>query len=196
MGKKVVSIISLALFIVAFGNCFAEADPVQVSFELPGSGAVEENGTDRPIDEEGIGRIKVWLSSPQKGLGSEGDGPLLFFEPPEYKPLPIAEKPGGFISLWTFEQEGRNYAVASTDFKPGFKAENCRIIIYPLEGRDRGQCFDVGKLPFTHRVAVLGLNRQKYFLGSTLCSAKAFKQDWTQPGGIHLAVIPDRIAAE
>ena len=130
---------------------------------------------------------------PAFAAGSEGDGPLLLFEPPEYKAVEIADKPGGFMSVWAFERNGSNYAAASTDFKPGFKAENCRIIVYRLDGPSRGECFEVGKLPFTHRVAVLDVGEQKCFLGSTLCSGKAFKQDWTQPGGIHLAIIPDKI---
>ncbi|MHC4574927.1 MAG: hypothetical protein ACYS76_12495 [Planctomycetota bacterium] len=125
--------------------------------------------------------------------GSEGDGPLLYFEPPQYEPIEIANGPGGFISLWAFERDASNYVVAATDFKPGFKAENCRIIVYPLDEKVRGKCFEVGKLPYTHRAAVLRLGGQLCFLGSTLCSAKAFKYDWTQPGGVHLAVLPDKI---
>lgn len=128
--------------------------------------------------------------------GSEGDDPLLYFEPPQYKAIEIADRPGGFMSLWAFEQDGSNYVVASTDFKPGFKAENCRIIVYPLDEPGKGRCFEVGRLPYTHRVAVLDLDGQKCFLGSTLCSAKAFKQDWTQPGGVHLAVIPERLKTQ
>ncbi|MHC4708354.1 MAG: hypothetical protein ACYS8I_14855 [Planctomycetota bacterium] len=128
--------------------------------------------------------------------GSEGDDPLLYFEPPQYEAIEIADKPGGFMSLWAFEQDGSNYVVAATDFKPGFKAENCRIIVYPLDEPGKGQCLDVGLLPYTHRVAVLNLNGRKCFLGSTLCSAKAFKYDWTQPGGIHLAVIPEPLTTE
>ncbi|MHC4478012.1 MAG: Calx-beta domain-containing protein, partial [Planctomycetota bacterium] len=70
MCKKVALIMSLALFFAAFGSCFAQAGPGLVSFELPASGAVEKNGTDRPINAEGVARIKVRLSSPQKGLVS------------------------------------------------------------------------------------------------------------------------------
>jgi hypothetical protein len=128
--------------------------------------------------------------------GSEGDDPLLYFEPSQYEAIEIADKPGGFMSLWAFEQDGSNYVVAATDFKPGFKAENCRIIVYPLDEPGKGGCVDAGRLPYTHRVAVLNLDGRKCFLGSTLCSAKAFKQDWTQPGGIHLAVIPEPLKTE
>ncbi len=137
-------------------------------------------------------QVKGW---PAFLAGSEGDGPLLYFAPPDYKPVEIADSPGGFISLWAFQQDGANYVVASTDFKPGFKAENCRIIVYPLDESRKNAGFEVGLLPFTHRVAVLQLDGRNFFLGSTLCSAKAFKQDWTQPGGIHLAAIPRQLTS-
>ena len=127
--------------------------------------------------------------------GSEGDGSLLYFEGGDLKPVEIAKEPGGFISLWAFEQGGCKYVVAATDFKPGFKAENCKIIVYPLDGARRGECFEVGLLPYTHRVAVLDLDGQKCFLGSTLCAAKDFKYDWSQPGGIHLAAIPEEVSS-
>lgn len=128
--------------------------------------------------------------------GSEGDGPLLYFEPPQYEPIVTANEPGGFISLWAFERDTGKYVVASTDFKPGFKAENCRIIVYPLDGPARGAAFEVGTLPYTHRAAVSTVGGRQCFLGSTLCAAKAFKYDWTQPGGVHLAVIPDEIDSQ
>jgi hypothetical protein len=128
--------------------------------------------------------------------GSEGDGPLLYFEPPQYEPIEIANEPGGFISLWAFERDTGKYVVAATDFKPGFKAENCRIIVYPLHEEARGKAFEVGRLPYTHRAAVSAVGGRQCFLGSTLCAAKAFKYDWTQPGGVHLAVIPDIIDSQ
>lgn len=128
--------------------------------------------------------------------GSEGDGALLYFRPPDLKAIEIADEPGGFISLWAFEQNGNSYVVAATDFKPGFKAENCKIIVYALDGPQGGQSFEVGVLPYTHRVAVVELDERKCFLGSTLCAAKEFKYDWTQPGGIHLAVMPEGVSSK
>jgi len=123
--------------------------------------------------------------------GSEGDGALLLFAPPAYEPVVIADGPGGFISLRTLQRGGRRYVVAATDFKPTFKAENCRIIVYPLDESGRPAAVEVAALPFTHRVAVCEVAAAQCFLGSTLCAAKAFKDDWTQPGAIHLAVLPE-----
>ena len=126
---------------------------------------------------------------PAFAAGSESSGPLMFFEPPDYHGRILADVPGGFMSLGTFEQDSQQYLVASTDFKPGFNAADCALVVYPLQAGAAGLV--VAKLPYTHRVAVVEMNGRNYCLASTLCSGKAFKDDWTQPGGIHLAEIPD-----
>lgn len=122
--------------------------------------------------------------------GSEGDEGLLLFEPPGYDGKVIAHQPGGFISLVGLQKDSRPYVLASVDFKPGFKAENCRILLYPL---DQGECpepYEVARLPFAHRIAITEVDRELCFLASTLCSAKQFKDDWSHPGGIYLSFIP------
>ena len=127
--------------------------------------------------------------------GSEADGPLLLLEPPDYDPQVIAESPGGYISVWSFVHNGEPYCVAAVDFKPGFNAAQGRIVIYPLAKDKRGLSIEVGSLPYTHRVAIVNIGREKYFLGSTLCSKKAFRDDWSHPGGISLARIPDDLTS-
>ena len=125
--------------------------------------------------------------------GSEGDGALLLFEPPAYAPRIIADQPGGFMSLWSLIRDGRRYVVASVDFKPSFQAENCRILVLPL---DEGECpppAEVARIPYTHRIALANAGGNVCFLASTLCAAKAFKDDWSHPGGISMAVVPAEV---
>lgn len=122
--------------------------------------------------------------------GSEDDGELLLFEPPDFSPRVIAREPGGFISVAVLRRDGRLHVVASTLFKPGFDAADSSLRLYPL---DRGECPPstlVAHIPFAHRVAVLNHAGRDLLLVSTLCAAKTHKEDWTQPGGVHLAVAP------
>jgi hypothetical protein len=42
-------------------------------------------------------------------------------------------------------------------------------------------------------VATRRIAGRDFVLASTLCAAKSHKEDWTQPGGIHLAERPDRL---
>lgn len=122
--------------------------------------------------------------------GSEGDSELLLLESPDFKPVVIADKPGGFISTWPLRMEGRPFLAVSTLFKPGFNAADSRLQLYPLDRGERPEPTLIGDLPYTHRVTILEKNDAQYLLASTLCAAKADKDDWTQPGGIHLAKVP------
>ena len=127
--------------------------------------------------------------------GSEGDGSLVFFESPRKKPVLLAERPGGFISLQGFSRDGHDYLLASVDFKPGFQAENCAIVLYDLKRPIMAPAVTVAQLPFTHRIAVADVGGVKVFLGATLCSAKKSREDWSSPGAIYLAALPDDLGA-
>ena len=122
--------------------------------------------------------------------GSEGDDRLLLFRPPDFEPIVLADTPGGFISTWPMTQGGRRFLASSTLFKPGFDAADARLMLYPLDRGEKPEPTLIGDLPYTHRVTVFEKNGVNYLLASTLCAAKAFKEDWTQPGGIHLARVP------
>jgi hypothetical protein len=123
--------------------------------------------------------------------GSEGNRELLFFESPDFKPRVIADTPGGFISTWPLRVGDRLFLAASTLFKPGFDAADSRLVLYPLDRGEKPEPTLIGDLPYTHRVAILEHGDARYLLASTLCAAKKDKDDWTQPGGIHLAKVPD-----
>src|SRR5690606_31925632 len=110
----------------------------------------------------------------------------LYFDGPELKPRVIAREPGGYISVVPLLQRDRRFAVASTLFKPGFDAATSALRLYPLDRGELPESFPIGDMPYTHRVAVLDHAGRTFVLASTLCAAKSEKEDWTQPGGIHL----------
>lgn len=128
--------------------------------------------------------------------GSEGDDVLLYFESPGFRPVVIAREPGGYISLAPMELDGRRYVIAATKFKPGFDAATSDIRVYPLDRGEMPACAIVADLPYTHRVALLQRDGKKYVLASTLCTAKAGRDDWTQPGGILIAEVPAGFSIE
>jgi len=123
--------------------------------------------------------------------GSEGDDALVLFEAPDFRPKVIAREPGGYISTCPVVREGRRFLVASTQFKPGFDAASARMWLYPLDGNEPSAPSLMAVLPYTHRVITLTRGGRDFVLASTLCAAKASKEDWTQPGGVFLAEAPD-----
>jgi len=122
--------------------------------------------------------------------GSEGEDRLLFFDAPAFVPKVISQSPGGYISTSPLVHQGRRWVVATTMFKPGFNGAQASIRLYPLDGLECPASTHVADLPYTHRVALLRHQERTFLLASTLCAAKVDKEDWTQPGGIHLAEMP------
>lgn len=122
--------------------------------------------------------------------GSEGEDRLLFFDAPDFRPKVIAREPGGYISICPFIRAGSRQVLAANMFKPGFNGADASIRLYPLDGPACPSSTLVASLPFTHRLTLASHQGRQFFLASTLCAAKAHKDDWSQPGGIHLAEIP------
>jgi hypothetical protein len=122
--------------------------------------------------------------------GSEGEDRLLFIKAPDYRPKVIAREPGGYISILPLWHDGRRFVVATTMFKPGFEGAQAAIRLFPLDAGECPAATWIADMPYTHRIAMLAHGGRNYLLISTLCAAKAFKEDWTQPGGIHLAAMP------
>jgi hypothetical protein len=122
--------------------------------------------------------------------GSEGEDCLVFLDAPDFRVKVISRSPGGYISTCPLVHGGRRLALATTMFKPGFDGADAAIRLYPLDGSECPESTLVADLPYTHRITTLTIRGRRFLLASTLCAAKAFKDDWTQPGGIHLAEMP------
>ncbi len=122
--------------------------------------------------------------------GSEGEDRLLFFDAPNFEPKVIAQSPGGYISICPFFHGGRRFVVAANMFKPGFNGAEASVRLYPLDGPECPASTLITPMPFTHRVTLGAHQGRQFLLISTLCAAKADKDDWAQPGGIHLAEAP------
>lgn len=129
-------------------------------------------------------------AAPDFLAGSEGEDRLLFLAGPDYAPKVIARSPGGYISTAALVESGRRWVAATTMFKPGFNGADAAIRLYPLDGPECPPSTLIMDLPYTHRVALQEVAGRRFLLASTLCAAKAHKDDWTQPGGIHLAAMP------
>jgi len=127
---------------------------------------------------------------PEFLAGSEGDHELLHFAPPEYRPRLVARAPGGFISILSMARNARRYAVAATLFKPGFDGAAGEIRIFPLDENAATPGITVAHLAYTHRITMFRHDGGDFLLASTLCAGKSHREDWSLPGGIHLAEVP------
>lgn len=94
---------------------------------------------------------------------------------------------------------GRNMALTITGFYPVFQSKEAEICA--LEPTEKGVLAPWKKkavlhLPFCHRIGIIKNKNGVFVLGSQLCHDKDFQEDWSQPGDIFLAKIPDSIDGE
>lgn len=89
---------------------------------------------------------------------------------------------------------GRNQLLAITRFYPIFQSKEASICL--LEPTEKGflspwKISEVIKLPYCHRIGVITNKNGLFVLGCQLCHDKEFQEDWTKPGAIWAASIPE-----
>ena len=97
------------------------------------------------------------------------------------------------MSLCSLRLEGRPCLLAVSDFKPGFQGEAARLLLFYLD-ETKPKPIEVACIPYAHRIAVMQRTDLQYLLVSTLCGGKAHKDDWSQPGEVYAARVPEKPA--
>ncbi len=106
----------------------------------------------------------------------------------------IWEGGGGTMSIVPIpEKDG--YFFASKGFYSMVEATTSHVVLV----RYKDDIFTVEKvieIPYLHRFDILNANEKRYFIGASICSAKESKEDWSSPGKLFVAPIPDDLDGE
>lgn len=101
--------------------------------------------------------------------------------------------PGGVMSLEQYPNQTYPTLLATWKFYSPNNGADSKIVYY-LRKNGEWQIHTLCKLPFVHRFGVIERNHQKYLVACTLKSAHAFKDDWTCPGRVWVAKLPEDIS--
>ena len=93
-------------------------------------------------------------------------------------------EPGGTMSLVPLN--GEEEFLATNGFYTGFVAEHSTIVHVKRNGDGGFDCETVVELPYLHRFRVMEAAGETWIIGTTLCDAKDFKDDWSRPGRIYV----------
>ena len=100
------------------------------------------------------------------------------------------EGPGGVMTM--AQVPGQPILMATQKFYSPNDSAEARIVYYrKLDGV--WSCELLCELPFVHRFGVLERAGRRYLIACTLKSAHAFKNDWTCPGRVWVAPLPEDI---
>ena len=95
--------------------------------------------------------------------------------------IPIPEKEGAFLAI--------------QKFYPVFRSEEAQIVHVQMIPKPDAtvtcRVEAVCKLPFVHRIALVGKPGNRKIIAATLCGGKEFTDDWSSPGAVYEIQMPE-----
>ncbi|MCF8169125.1 MAG: hypothetical protein K9K38_01385 [Rhodoferax sp.] len=117
-------------------------------------------------------------------VATEGEGPCLAWLGPDYtESHSVWDGPGGTMSMVPIVG-GNGAFLAVQKFFKMFQWEEAKVVhVRPLRAGGYAVT-DALHLPYIHRFDLLPAHGTQYFIGCTLATTKASKEDWSNPGKI------------
>lgn len=122
---------------------------------------------------------------------AEKQDPCYAFDPDGGFAETLWDGPGGVMTLLQAPGGGEILLATQKFYSPNDSAE--ASIVYYTKEDGRWKCSVLCDLPFVHRFGIVRGKQRSYLIACTLKSAHAFKNDWTCPGRIWTAELPEDI---
>jgi len=117
-------------------------------------------------------------------VATEGEGPCLAWTGPDYRySHTVWAGPGGTMSMVPIPASNGEFLAVQKFFKM-FQWEQAKIVHVRPVSAGGYEMNDVLHLPYIHRFDLLSVGGRHYFIGCTLATTKASKEDWSDPGKI------------
>lgn len=117
-------------------------------------------------------------------LATEGEGPCLAWEGPNYyQSHEVWQAPGGTMSIVPIPGTNGEFLAVHKFFRM-FDWEEAKIVHVRPQTNRGYEVSDLLNLPYIHRFDLLTVGGRHYFIGCTLATKKANKDDWSNPGKV------------
>ena len=102
----------------------------------------------------------------------------------------VWEQPGGTMSIVEIPGKPGEFLAVQKFFRLYDWEEACLVWAKP-DGKDGYKVKELFTLPYLHRFDLLERGGQVWFLGCTLAAHKQTREDWSCPGSVYVAKLPD-----